>query len=250
MPDRVIRDELLDSDRWLGLGHDTERLAFVAMLLRCDDFGNMEGGVQRLFRTLSPCTQIKTPENMAAVLQHLADADLIRLYQVDGRELIHIPRLRPHRQYLVRKVPASPWCDVNTPLGKVKRVIERGLARNVVTTSQQRSNDVAQGVGVGVGVGVGEILKTRARKAVPVDNFPQPATATETSKPDGDKSPELPKPNPPSVPNPPSAGSKWWHTPQGIEAQARTVGVAAKPGESHRELKDRVFAMIHARPEG
>ena len=105
MPDRVIRDELLDSDRWLGLVHDTERLVFLGMLLKCDDFGNMEGGLGRLLRFLQSFTNVKSQENVAAILAHLVDVDLIRMYSVDNRELIHIPRLRPHRQYLVRRCP-------------------------------------------------------------------------------------------------------------------------------------------------
>ena len=44
MADRLIRDELLESDRWLDLHSDTTRLAYVGLLLLADDFGNLEGG--------------------------------------------------------------------------------------------------------------------------------------------------------------------------------------------------------------
>ena len=134
MPDRVVRDELLDSDRFLWLPSDTDRLCYVGLLLRCDDFGNLEGGPRRLFRFFASFAQTKTEESAGATIIHLADADLIRRYEADGREFFHIPRFRTHRQYLVRKVPASPWC-LETVLGKQQRVINRGLASNVVTTS-------------------------------------------------------------------------------------------------------------------
>lgn len=214
MPDRVIRDELLDSDRWLNLGHDSERLVFIGLLLRCDDFGNMEAGAGRLFRFVQSFTQVKSQENVAAILQHLADADLIRLYQSEGRELIHIPRLRPHRQYLVRRCPPSPWCDTSVPLGKTKRIINKGIAANVVTTSLKRSNDVAQGVGVGVGE------NTRTRTRLPVDNFS--ASGEVTAKSDGNK---LPKVN--------GKG-------QFTAALGKALGSAARPGESMDAYRQRL----------
>lgn len=172
MPDRVIRDELLESDRWLDLPTDTDRLAFMGLLLRCDDFGNLEGGARRLFRFLHSFTQVKTPEAAATTLLHLADADLMRRYEVDKREFWHLPRFKPHRQYLVRSYPQSPW-DSERLLGKERRVINRGLAtnqplaENVVTTSQPDSVDMAEGVGVGVGVGV---YQKRTSTTAPGDN--------------------------------------------------------------------------------
>ena len=228
MPDRVIRDELLDSDRWLGLGHDTERLVFIGLLLRCDDFGNMEAGLGRLYRFVQSFTQVKTPENVASILQHLVDADLIRMYQSDGRELIHIPRLRPHRQYLVRRCPPSPWCDVSVTLGKAKRIINKGIAGNVVTTSQKHSNDVAQGVGVGVG----ENTRTRTRQ--PVDNsrsdVPQKVNG------DGNKLPNVKGTFTAAL------GKAWGSSPQAIEAKGKELGVLPRPGESMDAYRERLHA--------
>ncbi len=176
MTDRVIRDELLDSDRWLDLPSDTDRLVYApGLLLRCDDFGNIEGHLKRLFRFMRHFAQVKTEENAAAVLGHLTDADLIRGYKVANREFFHLPRFRPHRQYLVRKCPPSPW-DSERPLGKEKRVLERGLAldhaltEKVVATSLPSAYHVAEGVGVGVD-------KIRTSAETPVDNFVHPKPA-------------------------------------------------------------------------
>ncbi len=163
MPDRIIRDELLESDRWLDLPTDSARLAFVGLLLIADDFGNLEGGPRRMYRFLHSITQIKSENAAQEILLSLIDCDLLRRYEVDGRELFHIPRFRPHRQYLVRKMPASPWDD-NRQLGKIKRIEIRGLAKdqqvtkNLPTTSLPLACDIAEGVDVGVGVGVGKNL--------------------------------------------------------------------------------------------
>lgn len=233
MPDRVIRDELLDSDRWLNLGHDSERLVFIGLLLRCDDFGNMEAGPGRLFRFVQSFTQVKSQENVASILQHLADADLIRMYEIEGRELIHIPRLRPHRQYLVRRCPPSPWCDTSTPLGKTKRIINKGLAGNVVTTKQQHSNDVAQGVGVGVGE------NTRTRTRGPVDNFRSDAPAKVNG--DGNKLPNVKGQFTAAL------GKAWGSSPQAIEAKGRELGLTAYAGESLEAYRSRLHAEVERR---
>lgn len=239
MVDRVVRDELLDSDRWLCLSTDSERLVFVGLLLKCDDFGNFEAGLPRLFRFLSSFTHIKTHENAAIVLLHLADQDLIRGYKVADREFFHIPRLRPHRQYLVRRCPPSPWCDISAPLGKTKRIINKGLASNVVTTSQKRSNDVAQGVGVGVGVGVGENTRTRTRR--PVDNFPSDAPAKVNG--DGNKLPKVNGNGQFSA----ALGKAWGSSPQAIEAKGRELGITAHAGESLEAYRARLHAEIEKR---
>ncbi len=109
VPDRIIRDELLESDRWLDLARNTHRLAYVVLLLCCDALGNMEAGqarIARLFRTTcGGCTNGQAAEALTA----LADADLIRLYETDGKRYLHIPRFRQRLRYLRHVAPLSPW---------------------------------------------------------------------------------------------------------------------------------------------
>ena len=203
MPDRLIRDELLESERWLFLPTDTDRLVFVGLIFRADDFGNLEGGSKRLFRFMQAFAQVKSEENSATVLMHLADADLVRRYEVEAREFFHVPRFRPHRKYLVRKCPPSPWCDRSATLGKVNRVLNRGLANNLHDTSHASAVHVLQGVGVGVGVG--ENLN-RSTDLAPVDKSSESA-------------------------------SPWvnhW------KAKGKALGMEARPGESERQYCDRV----------
>jgi hypothetical protein len=171
MPDRIIRDELLESDRWLDLPTDASRLAFVGFLLVCDDFGNLEGGPRRLFRLLHKFTQIKTEEASAAIVDALMACDLVRRYEAEGRELFHIPRFRTHRNYRVRRYPASPWCLDDLALGKHVMIRKQGLAKNIVTTSLRRSNDVVAGVGVGEGVGVIPSVKSDPRNRLTWDSY-------------------------------------------------------------------------------
>ena len=53
---------------------------------------------------------INTLALVAKTLTELIDHDLIRLYPMEGKELIHIPRfLQRNTRYLKRIYPLSPW---------------------------------------------------------------------------------------------------------------------------------------------
>lgn len=148
MPDRIIRDELWLSERFLDLPTDAARLAFLRFISVCDDFGNFEGGPRRIYRMLHSCTQIKSEDASVTTMDALMACDLVRRYEFETREFFHIPRFKSHRQYLSRLYPHSPWCDPNIVLGKTTRlIITKGLAKD----SLLRSSYVAEGVGVGVG---------------------------------------------------------------------------------------------------
>lgn len=106
MPDRIVRDELLDSDRYAALSSDTARMLFVHFLLVADDLGNAEATTMFVRRRLLP-----SGGSEAAVLKlltELADCDLIRLYEVNGKRLAHIPRFRQRLRSYRRANPRPP----------------------------------------------------------------------------------------------------------------------------------------------
>jgi hypothetical protein len=167
MPDRVLRSALFDSDRWLDLPDDTCKLAYVCLLSLADDYGNLEGG-RRLFRWLSQRVNVKQPEHVARAMSHLADCDLVRRYEVDGKECFHVPRFRCRLDYITQVAPASPYDDPSLDARaadirkrrreKAQRI--KATSANVQRTSVEGAPDMGmtfnEGVGVGVGVGVGE----------------------------------------------------------------------------------------------
>lgn len=109
MPDRIIRDELLESERWLSLKDNADRLAFLALLLRADSLGNFTAERYRLLR-LWRDFGIGTLALVNKTLTELVDHDLVRLYPADGREWLHIPRFgQRNTRYIKRVCPLSPW---------------------------------------------------------------------------------------------------------------------------------------------
>ena len=108
MPQRIIRESLLYSDRFLDLPSNCERMAFLALLLRADDRGNLEatdGGLHRMWRDF----EVDTVKDSLAILEHLTTAELVKVYEVDGKRFIHIPRFQQKLRSYKSQVPLPPW---------------------------------------------------------------------------------------------------------------------------------------------
>lgn len=108
---RVIRSELLESDPWNGLKDNADRLAWLACFLTADVLGDMPAGSIRLMR-LWRGYGIDTPQKVAKVLAELVDSDLVRLYEVDGKPYLHIPKYRQKTRWLGHIWPLSPWVTI------------------------------------------------------------------------------------------------------------------------------------------
>jgi hypothetical protein len=112
MPNRILRDSLLDSERYLSLSSAEARLLFVEMLLLADDYGLMPAG----WMFISRRTSVGLGKPRAAVeplLLELADADLIRLYRVDNLSTgagwyAYIPRFNNWPRSTKSKWPLPP----------------------------------------------------------------------------------------------------------------------------------------------
>ena len=179
MSDRIIRDELLESVRWCDLPSDSHRVVFIALVLRADDFGNLEGGNRRLFRWMHGFTQIKTDADSIKVMSDLQDGDLVRRYEVGGKEFWHLPRTNCTRTYIARIVPASPWDDPETEkklsFQKLKNHLKQRPVEKTTVGLQQDSGSTFLGVrGKGLGEGKGEgqekVKNIRAQGALVIPN--------------------------------------------------------------------------------
>ena len=161
MPSRVIRDALLESDRWLGLAHPAERLAYMVLLLKADDLATADasdGQLVRLWR--EPCN-LKGPEDAQRLLNALADADLVRIYEADGKRLVFIPRFRQRFRARTLKRPPPPENLLNDEpeiLENIRQINNRvrEMTVNGLTDVGQLADNGQTVAPVGVGVGVVE----------------------------------------------------------------------------------------------
>lgn len=154
MPDRIIRAELLTSEAWLSLKNNDDRVCWLVLFLNADTFGNQPAGPYRIIH-LCRHAGIDTPEKAAKVLTELADADLIRCYQADGKPYVHIPRYNQSRRFLGRLWPVPDW-STNEEKQAFTNKSQVNHKRPQVTHGEP-----PEGVGVGVGV------KTKTTTRVP-----------------------------------------------------------------------------------
>lgn len=108
MPNRILRAELWDSDRFLDLPDNTHRVCYVRLISRADDLANLpatDGELVRLWRDFG----VESRQKAAAILSALCDADLVRLYDADGKRFAHLPRFNQRVRHVRNIHPASPW---------------------------------------------------------------------------------------------------------------------------------------------
>jgi hypothetical protein len=105
MSDKLVRDEVLRSHRYVSLSSDTAKLLFWHLMLSSDSLSNAEATTTSLSIIMARSV---SEEAAAALLAELADHDLVRLYEADGKRYVHIPRSRQRIRYLRGKHPRPP----------------------------------------------------------------------------------------------------------------------------------------------
>ena len=173
MPDRIIRDELLESERFLdaSLTND-DRMAWIAVALKADALGNLEGApgaLKRLWGRFDITAIDQTIAKLTAV-------DLLRTYEADDKRYLHLPRYKQHLRYVSRICPLSPWTTDEE---------KQRLAKN----SQGEHTERTPSAPISHHVRTGEVKRSRseeilkrsdsAREPLPVDNSIAPTPKTQ-----------------------------------------------------------------------
>lgn len=89
MPNRILRDWTTSEavDR-LSLGAE---VFYIRLIMKADDYGNYTANPKLLKAALFPLRDV-TPNQVAKWVEECADAQIIVLYHVDGKEYINIPK--------------------------------------------------------------------------------------------------------------------------------------------------------------
>lgn len=105
MPTRMIRGDLLDSERYWNCSAEA-RCLYISILLSADDTARCQGS-EYFLRTR--CLANTVPASrIPKLVAELVDEDLIRLYQCGAAQFIFVPRFRQRLRYLNSKHPAPP----------------------------------------------------------------------------------------------------------------------------------------------
>ena len=129
MPNRLIRDGLLESEAVLSLTIEA-RWLYIAICLTADDMGLFEATEFRLARR----ADLKK-EHIGRLLSMLNDVDLIRLYSAGNKTFGIIPKFRQRLQIKRIKYPIPPeslYCDDDDAIEKFNKLIHLASKTTVV----------------------------------------------------------------------------------------------------------------------
>ena len=110
MPTRMIRESLLDSPRYMDCT-ESEQLLFVHLMLLADDFGCLS--LAPAFISRRAFSERPGHARLMRMLQALADADLIRIYEVGGSRFAFIPRFGQRLRQMTLHNPLPPEALLN-----------------------------------------------------------------------------------------------------------------------------------------
>ena len=106
MSDRMIRDELLTSERYWAVSNEA-KLLYIHLILNADDTARFSGKNFTLRTACFPC-QAMEPVHMERLLDELQTQDLIRLYTVNDGRFVFIPRFKQRLRFVNSKFPEPP----------------------------------------------------------------------------------------------------------------------------------------------
>lgn len=132
MPNRLIREGLMESEAVLSLPVEG-RWLFVIVMLSADDVGLFEATEFKLARRADVNRDLA-----GKLMQMLADADLVRLYMVDNKRYGFIPKFRQRLQIQTSKHPLPPrelYQDDADALNKINKLATRSTVGAPVGSS-------------------------------------------------------------------------------------------------------------------
>lgn len=106
MSDRIIRDELLTSERYWAVSNEA-KLLYLHLILSVDDTARFSGKNFTLRASCFP-SQPMEAVHMERMLDELQTQDLIRLYIVDNERYVFIPRFKQRLRFINSKFPTPP----------------------------------------------------------------------------------------------------------------------------------------------
>ena len=125
MPNRIIKESICTSDNLDKLSAFQETM-FYRLIVNCDDYGRMDARAKILASKLFPLKDIRTAQ-IEEGLRALTSAELVILYEVDGKPFLQMKTWDSHQQVRARRSRyPSP---------------EEGKITNDITCNQMKSSD-------------------------------------------------------------------------------------------------------------
>ena len=101
MPNRILKESICTSDNLDQLSAFQETM-FYRLLVNCDDYGRMDARPKILASKLFPLKDIRVSQ-MEEALRALTSAELVILYEVDGKPFLQMKTWERHQQIRAKK---------------------------------------------------------------------------------------------------------------------------------------------------
>lgn len=101
MPNRIIKESICTSDNIDQLSAFQETV-FYRMIVNCDDYGRMDARPKILASKLFPLKDIRT-QQIEEALRALTSAELVILYEVDGKPFLQMKTWDRHQQVRAKR---------------------------------------------------------------------------------------------------------------------------------------------------
>lgn len=114
MPNRILKESICTSETIDGLSIEAETF-FYRLMVQCDDFGRMDARPSVLRARCYPLRLDKiTDKQVSRWLNELSDADLLWVYEVEGRAYLQVTTWDKHQQKRAKhsKYPQPPERDI------------------------------------------------------------------------------------------------------------------------------------------
>jgi hypothetical protein len=105
MPNRIIKESICTSENIDQLSAFQETM-FYRLIVTCDDYGRMDARPKILAAKLFPLKDIRTSQ-IEEGLRALTSAELVIIYEVDGKPFLQMKTWERHQQIRAKKTPAS-----------------------------------------------------------------------------------------------------------------------------------------------
>lgn len=102
MPNRIIKESICTSDSVDQLDW-FEEVLFYRLIVNCDDYGRYDGRPAIIKNRLFPLKDSLTLEDVKAAMRSLVKANLIVLYENDGRPYLYLPTWNNHQSIRAKK---------------------------------------------------------------------------------------------------------------------------------------------------
>ena len=144
MPNRILKESICTSENVDRLSAFQETF-FYRLIVNCDDFGRMDARPKILASRLFPLKEIRSNQ-IEDALRALTSAELVILYEVDGKPFLQMKTWDRHQQVRAKKskYPSPEEGICNQLISDDSKCLRNPIQSNIESNPIRNTNTVPQ----------------------------------------------------------------------------------------------------------